>query len=404
MNDAPLTSFRLATENLKRRPFRNVCLVLVVGLFAFTLFGGAVLNESLHGGLRVVGERLGADILLVPYGYEKKMEGALLRGEPSTFYLNEGLPEKLKGFPGIRKVSPQLFLSSLNAVCCTEKIQLIGYNPSTDFVVRPWMKNAAGTNGELADDEVVVGNKILLNVGDEAMFFSRTFRVAGKLDRTGMGFDTSVFMTIPAARALMKGAGILSDEADIAGDFVSSVVVSVEEGYEPRDVTNAIFRAYAMDWNLDALVTKTMVSDIASQLYGFSFIILILSGILWLLAAAILLVVFSAMLNERRREFALLRLFGASRKWLRRLVITEAFLIACIGAFLGTAMACMALFPFGALIFQAIGLPYMQPPASTLALYLAAGFGIAVSAGPLACACSTIRLGRSDIGHALRTD
>lgn len=39
-------------------------------------------------------KRLGADLMIIPYGYEKQLQSALLRGEPSTFYLDQQLEEK----------------------------------------------------------------------------------------------------------------------------------------------------------------------------------------------------------------------------------------------------------------------------------------------------------------------
>ena len=113
----------LARENLKRRKYRAVCLIVLVALCSFTIFAGGVFNVKLRNGLETLSGRLGADLLVVPYGYEKDMQAALLRGEPSTFYLKADLAGRLAGLPGVVAASPQLFMASLSAGCCTVKVR-----------------------------------------------------------------------------------------------------------------------------------------------------------------------------------------------------------------------------------------------------------------------------------------
>jgi putative ABC transport system permease protein len=94
MRKQTLTSFHIAKQNLKRKPFRAFCLITLVSLFSLVLSGGSLLALSLMKGSKSLSDRLGADALLVPHGYEHKIEGALLRGEPAVLNLsggNEGL-------------------------------------------------------------------------------------------------------------------------------------------------------------------------------------------------------------------------------------------------------------------------------------------------------------------------
>jgi putative ABC transport system permease protein len=43
---------------------------------------------------------------------------------------------------------------------------------------------------QLGDGEVVIGD-LILRTGDEVIFFNQPFKVAAKMDPTGMGFDSS---------------------------------------------------------------------------------------------------------------------------------------------------------------------------------------------------------------------
>ncbi len=56
---------------------------------------------------------------------------------------------------------------------------------------------------------------------------------------------------------------------------------------------------------------------------------------LWVLAFAILTAAFCLMINERKREFAVLRVAGASRRMLSRMIVSEAAYLSLAGGALG---------------------------------------------------------------------
>ena len=141
MKARPLTPLALAWANLRRRPARAGSLCFLVALFAFALLAAALVNAWLRAGLSGLSGRMGADILIVPYGYEKKLEGALLRGEPSAFYTKAELADKIRAHDFVAAASPQLFLTSLSTGCCSVKVQLVGFDPATDFSVGPWLRS-----------------------------------------------------------------------------------------------------------------------------------------------------------------------------------------------------------------------------------------------------------------------
>ncbi|MCD7896866.1 MAG: ABC transporter permease, partial [Planctomycetaceae bacterium] len=244
----PLTTWRIALNNVGRKPVRSIGLTVVVALFAFTMFGGSLLAECVKNGIRSMSRRLGADILVVPHGYDKKLQAALLRGEPSTFFLRGDLADKLRDVPGIAKVAPQLYLATLNASCCTMPVQLIAYDPASDFVVGPWMDSATARPPD--DGEVVVGNMIIGEVGSEVSLFGKNFTIAARLDRTGMGFDTTVFMTMNNARKLLRNAGSAAAGTFTPGS-VSSIMVGLVPGRDLKEMANAILGQFALDYNLD---------------------------------------------------------------------------------------------------------------------------------------------------------
>ena len=88
--------------------------------------------------------RLGADIMIVPEGYDPHIDAVLFAGTPSTFYLPEYAIEELNNIKedvGIASMSAQTFLATLRASCCSYPVQLVGIDYETDFIVKPWLKN-----------------------------------------------------------------------------------------------------------------------------------------------------------------------------------------------------------------------------------------------------------------------
>ena len=401
MTGQPLTTWRIARENLFRRPFRSAGLAMIVLFFSFLLFGGSILIESLRSGISSMSKRLGADLMVVPYGYEKQLQSALLRGEPSSFYLDQSLESKIRQVAGVEKVSSQIFIASLQAACCSLPVQLIGFDPATDFIVHPWMKDQAPN--KLGDDEIIVGSKIEGAIGGKITFFGKPYTIAMRLDRTGMGFDTSVFLNLKTARSMISKLEIapLFDVKKLDG-IVSSVMVKAKSGQDTRSLANTILQRHAIDYNLDMVMSKTMMSDIASRLQSFSWVIYGLGGLLWLLATGVLMLVFSIVLNERRREFSLLRILGASRRKLSAILLAESCLISFSGTICGLFLSALILFSFRALISDAIGLPFLLPALPKIGLLFLSSLLISAGIGPLACLYSAWRLGRSDIATTLR--
>lgn len=400
MHEKPITISNLAWRNVQRRPFRSCCLIIIIMLFSATLFGGSVLMKNLSLGISGMADRLGADILIVPYGYEKNLEVALLRGEPSSFYLKVDLIDKIKEIKGIDAISPQLFIASLNAGCCSSKVQLIGFDQHSDFVIKPWLQSQLTT--PLNDNEVVVGSKISSHVGDEIKFFNHPFKIAAKMDSTGMGFDTSVFMTLQAARTLMKEAKLVEGDVDHFANYVSSVFIKVNPDYQPKDIVNQIMPKYAMDYNIDFVMTKGMLSNISKWLNSFSTIVYSLSAIFWFLAIIVIFVIFSSMLNERKREISLLRILGTSRLTLVKMLLRESLIISALGGIVGILIASVLLYAFSVLICQSIGLPCINISLFDAVIYAIIVFVLTLIIGPLSSIYSALAMTKFDTYSTLR--
>ena len=392
----------LPIKNLLRRPGRTVALVLLTAFLALSVFGGSIVVSSLRSGLDSLQARLGADILVLPSSARSKVDfqELLLQGTAGAFYMSADALDRVREVEGVERAAPQTFLASLKADCCAVKVQVIGIDPEADFTVQPWIGES--TSRELGDMDVAVGCKVNANAGESLKLYDQHCHVVAKLAETGTGLDTAVYCNMDTMRALLVAAeakGVSHKLTSEDSDVISAVYVKVADG---RDIDTVMARINAHVRKASAVRARSLFTGAADSLAGVSRTVAILAGAVWALALVILLIAFAMMTRERRREFAVLRLLGASRKALSRLVLAETALCGLAGGALGVGLAAMLVFPFTTLIETKLGLPYLTPDMGTILLLALATVLATVLIGALASAFSARRLSRTDPGTTLR--
>ena len=115
-----------------------------------------------------------------------------------------------------------------------------------------------------------------------------------------------------------------------------------------------------------------------------------------------MIISFAMITNERKREFAIMRVIGASRKKLLSLVMKEAGILIGIGGLLGALLGLLIMVPFRTLIEDLMGLPFLMPGAGSLVGIFVGSFLLSVSAGAISAGISAVRLSRIDAGTVLR--
>lgn len=397
----PVTSMTIVKSSLFRRPLRSIGLSAVVALLCAAIFGGLILSSSMNRGLDTLEKRLGADVMVVRYGYESKAQGAILRGEPTTFYLDPGALDAISQVEGVAAASPQIYVATLSAGCCSYPLQLIGIDPATDFTVTPWITGQI--KGALADGEIVVGSKISADVGSELQFFKRVYKVVGKLENTGMGFDTSIFMNITTAKqAAHDAARVSSQELQDNDDLISAVLVDVADGYDVKEVANNILRAHAAEYHLDTVVSDNMFNEVSSSIRNFTSYIRFFEIMIAVLTVLILLIVFSVTINSRRAEFSMYRVIGATKGRIFSLILLESFVISIIGAFIGIVVMSEIIFPFSNAISQSIGVPFLMPSVASILSAAAVSVLAAVICGPGASALCAAKFTSKEVYSTMR--
>lgn len=394
---------QLPIQNLLRRPGRTMALAALTALLAFSVFGGSIVVMSLRQGLNSLESRLGADIIVVPSSAQSKVsfQNMLLQGTTGAFYMDADNLTRVREVEGVEIAAPQVFLASLKADCCSVKIQVIGFDPETDFFVRPWIGQSYSQ--ELGEMDVVTGCKVEANVGENIRIYDERCKVVGKLAPTGTGLDTAVYCGMDTMKILLKAAEtkgvshkVTSDPDD---DVISAIYVKVKDGYDISEVNSKI---QGHTRKCSAVRTKSMLTDVSDSLAGISKTVTVLIAAIWALALVILLIAFAMIAGERKREFAVLRLLGSSRAMLIGLVLKESALCSLAGGVLGVLLASLIVFPFTTLIETKLGLPYLRPEISSVTLLGLTSLAATVMIGAAASAWTSFRLSRVDPGTVLR--
>ena len=392
----------LAKKNLKKRPARTAALILIAAFLTFSVFAGSFIIAGLQNGLKSYEERLGADIVAVPYSARSKgaFESILLQGIPGTFYMDSSDYEKIAAIEGVETAAPQFYLASASAGCCSAAVQIIGFDPELDFTVQPWIREQYADT--LQKGDIIVGSELTVPKDRTMFFYDTECRIVAQLDRTGTGLDTAVYTDMDTIAEMIANAKALHFNAFDGVDpehAVSSVMIRVAEGYDADEVTGEI-NVHVR--HIEAARAASMLSGISGGLASVSRIIRILTVMIWILAIAVLAAAFAMIAHERAKECAVLRMLGASRKMVSRLLLTESAMVSFFGALAGLGAGCLLVFPFGTLISRKLQLPYLMPGPGRILLYAAGALILAVAAGALASAVSARRISRQDAAFAMR--
>lgn len=354
-----ITTGRIALSNLKQKPFRLAGLILLVAVVTFAFFGTLLALAGLKNGTESLRGRMGADFMIVPIGYEKAVQGILLKSEPGYFYLDKSVEGKIRDIQGVEKVTSQFYMASSGQDCCDIPVQFIGFDSGTDFVVTPWIKQVF--KNPLEEGTLVVGSDIAVPENEKLLFYGKEFLVAAKLDRTGTGIDQSVFAGTDTIKELLQAAkeeGFTFTNSVNPDISVSNLMVKIEKGYDAEEVKHNI--RVAMD-GLQIIETTEMIRSIEDnigQIYLFMKVVLC---ILVLISVITLTIMFSASANERRKEFAIIRMLGAKKSSLANILGKEALIVSAGGGILGVLVGILVFIPFCTVMGNSVGLPYLLP-------------------------------------------
>ena len=359
---------RFSWQNLWHRPGRSAALLLFAAFFAAAVFGGTILISSMQRGMQVLESRLGADVVVMPASARTQfnINSVLLQGTPGYFYMDAAVMDQVAAINGVEKLSPQLFLASMTADCCSASLQIVGFDPATDFVIQPWIKETY--DGKIEDGDIVTGCNVRFTEDRKLKFFDVECRVVAQLAKTGSNLDNAVYANADTVRRLIASSqarGMNQYNSFDPDKVVSTILVKVKEGHDIEKVRDDI-KVHVR--HIKAVAAKNLISDISTGLTGLADMIGLFIGIIWALCVVIMMIVFTMVMNERKREFAVLRVLGTSRRMLAGLVVGEALLLNLVGGVIGILMAGLVTSLFTNAISLLLGVPFLLPKISASAL------------------------------------
>ena len=392
----------LASANIRRKPYRTAALVTLIALSAAVLFGSLILVSSLKCGIGGIQSRIGADLMIVPEGYEAKMEGVLLSGQPSYFYMSKGIEDIVRKVEGVQEVTSQFYLTSLSESCCDFPIQIIGFDSDTDFIVRNWSRKKVSSSASTG--EVILAGSNINAEKNKVTFFAKTHDISARLEKSGTGMDNVIYADLPTLQKMFsdakeKGFGFISD-GDCASK-TSVIFVRIAPNYKSDGLSlrikNALSDSNFGSEKIQIIQSESFVSTFVKKLSSFLVFIYANCILVFVIAVLTLAVVFSMSINERLREFSILRVLGADHSSLRKIIFSEAAILGSIGSVIGIFIASLVILPFNVIISEKIALPFAMANPLQIAIFAVIVFLVSLCSCLAASVFSALRISKFEI-------
>ncbi|WP_421778164.1 ABC transporter permease [Gardnerella sp. KA00747] len=397
-----ITLKRLPLENIKRKPLRTCALIVVAACLSAIFFGGSLLSMNLAQGLNSMRARMGADIMVIPNGTHTKAEALLTNGGSSTFYFTNDIESLVRRSPGVQKASAQTYISSLSAGCCAEKLQIIGFDPDSDFVIGPWIYSQHKKT--LQKGEMIAGANVLVSYMHTVRLFGHQWPVVAQLAKTGTSIDNSVFVRRESVPQVVEYSTKVHHTAipkEYAKKAISAVLVKVSKGYSAKQVAENIRKTTGIP-SIGIVFPGGVTATTQANLGVFTRTLTFVIAVFWIVGLLVLIAVFATSVNERKKEFASLRILGATRKVLLGIVVRESATLGFVGGVIGVASASLILFPYSSLIAQQLQLPYLEVTALPVIALMLASVLLALVAVIVASALTTLRIATTETYLTLR--
>lgn len=395
---------KLPIYNLTRRPARSAALLAASAIVSFAVFTAFLMGAALGRGMTSLQQRLGADIMVLPAEAEKKaaLESIVLQGNPTYFYMDKSKLDEVKAVAGVGETTVQLYLASLAASCCSAKVQLMGFDPETDFVIAPWVSTSYGKG--LREMEVVAGSGITASVGDRLVFYDTPCTVVAKLSESGTNYDRCVFAGEDTVRALTRssiGKKLNQFQDTEPEQVISCVLLNVEEGADIDQVASDI-RA-AVD-GVAVIRTRSLLTGTTQSLEGILRMLRVSAALVLALGCVILAAAYALQMHERKREFATLRILGVSKRQLMAGILKEIALVCLAGGAAGALAGLLVVLPFSGALKGWLNMPMLLPDIPHAVLYFAGSVLLCLAGAVPACLLSVWKVSRADISTSLREE
>ena len=392
------TTLKIIYTNFWSHPVRSLGLVILTAIASVTLLSGVIFSKSLDAGFEQLSSRMGADLLIVPYGVDIQNQSILLQGDFNHHTLPREVLDFVQKLPGVTAASPQFYISTLSASCCDKKVNIIGFDPKTDFTIKPWIRKTY--KNDFIPGSVIVGSDIQIENGEKIKFFDKEFTIVGTLEPLGNKLDQTIFADVETVELLHQAAASKGYNISSEGG-PSSILANFEEGTDFEKISQKIQEQFN---DLQVIQRKNIFDNVIATARSFKIAVWLIAGFFLFTVIAVIYIAFTVSTNERKREFATLLIIGATRKKLADIVLGESLLASGSGAIAGTLFGAVGIISFRFLIQENLQIPFLLPNISAIILTIVGALFIPVIAGVGASYHIAKKIGNIDVYTALKED
>lgn len=342
MRPADLLRFTLLA--LQRQRFRSFMLLLAVGLGVSAVVILTALGEGARGYVQGEFAALGKDTVILFPG-RKETTGGMppMTGTAARDITLDDVAVLARTVPGVGLVAPLVLGNGPVSYKARERDSIV-IGTTADFFTLQELDIARGGNfPELGLSEgaqvAIIGEKLKRELFDNKRAVGQwlrlrdyRFRVVGVLSGTGdsFGADLSEGIVIPVASA--------QSVFNVNGMF--RVLLKVRDNHTVEDVKAAIAQRMQElhDGELDVTIISpdAMLSSLDDILRMMTLAVAGIAAISLVVSGILVMNVTLMSVKQRTAEIGLLKAIGAPAAQVRTLFLTEAGVIAAVGALLGT--------------------------------------------------------------------
>ena len=344
---------KYALQVISHSRFRSLTVFLLVFVTTVCVFGSALFTDNIRNGADRIYGNTGTDLYIVPQEYLESTKDLLFKGKACMLPFKTDVSDSIRALEGVGAVSRQLYLETLEMDCCDAGgLQIVAYEPETDFAVRKWTDKARN----LGADEILAGSAACFTAGETVDVFGRTFTVAGVLDETGMGYDQSLFLSYEAADGITGDADYAYMFGQKAG-LLSMLLIQQADGSDISALTESV-RSTLEGSGLSVYAIGDLAAGMKSSIRMMTAAVRIMNIFAVVIASVSLFAMVTLTFHQRRKTAGSLLSVGCTKGRILRLFAAEYLWLFAAGALAGILLVCIILLPLHNVIKTALELPY----------------------------------------------
>jgi putative ABC transport system permease protein len=324
--------FTLAAKNLLRRRGRTLLTVLGVAIAITVLFSLLSLNSGYEKELNKEVNSLGVHILAVPKGCPYEAASLVIHGGVIPKYLTALDLKNVSSIDGVGLATPMLMHQFIRRDAKTgQDVAHVAYGIEIDKIreLKPWWKIQGRFFNNNETNVMIIGRGLAdrynLTVGaTQADGPLANFTIVGILDRTGDQDDQFHYLPLAEAQRVFHKEGLITTIGVKVKDISKIAAVSAEMEKIPDIQVVTMTQVLGTIMNLAGSARSLLLTVIAIALIISAF------GIINTLLMSV---------NERTREFGMMKAIGASGLDIGKMVLIETVFITLSGGVIGTISA-----------------------------------------------------------------